>query len=188
VSSLHARSAGRTYFVPSLSTKFLKTPKLRRRWATSLTSSPAWKSAADTVKEVPAGTLEQVEKALHLVEEAVVAAAAPFQPPPLPGGTLRPRPSLIAPAWTVLETEASSLRAAIHKSHDPVSAAAPALEAWQSLCSLGRTVEFDVSSLVCNVWDTSSWDDWRARVSAACGAIQREGVRCRRRASTACVK
>ena len=188
VSSLHARSAGRTGFVPSLSTKFLKTPKLRRRWATSLTASPEWKSAAEAVKGVPAGSLEQVEKALHLVEGAVVAACAPFQPPPPPGDTLRPRPSLIAPAWTVLETEASYLRAAIHKSHDPVSAAAPALEAWQSLCSLGRTVEFDVSSLVSNVWDTSSWDEWRAKVSAACGAIQREGVRCRRRASTACVK
>jgi hypothetical protein len=53
VPSLHARSAGRTSFVPSLSTKFLKTPKLRRRWATSLTSSPAWELAAKAVKSVP---------------------------------------------------------------------------------------------------------------------------------------
>ena len=188
VPSLQARSAGRTGFVPSLSTKFLKTPKLRRRWATSLASSSAWKLAAEAVTDVPTGSLAQVEKALHLVEKAIVAASAPFQPLPPPGDTPRPHPSLIAPAWTVLETEASALRAAIHKSFDPVSAAAPALEAWQSLCSLGRTVEFDVSSLVHNIWDTSSWDDWRARVSAACGAIQREGVRRRRRASSACVK
>ena len=82
MSSLHARSAGRTSFVPSLSTKFLKTPKLRRRWATSLTASLEWKAATEAMKVVPEGTLEQVEKALHLVEGAVVAAAAPFQPPP----------------------------------------------------------------------------------------------------------
>lgn len=181
VASLHARSAGRTSFVPSLSTKFLKTSKLRRRWAASLTSSPAWESAAEAVKSVPAGNLEQVQKALHLAEEAVVAAADPFQPPPPPEDALRPRPSLIAPTWTVLEAEASSLRAAIHKSHDAVSAAAQSREAWQSLCLLGRTVEYDVASLVCNVWDTSCWDGWRTKVSAACGAIQREGVRRRRR-------
>ena len=79
---------------------------------------------------------------------------------------------MLPPAWAVLECEAGALRASIHHANDSLAAQGPVLSAWQTLCELGMVVEMDLTSLSPGIWDTGDWDGWRARVSAACGAVQ----------------
>jgi hypothetical protein len=177
---------GGSLSVPALCTKFLKSPKLKEKWRQSLLSSTGWQASLLAMGKVDAGTIDEVQTAVFLLEEAVKEAAAPFQPKPPVGP--RKGTTLISPAWSILESEASDRRAALHASHDPVTVRAPLLAAWHSLCSLGIAAQYEVGQHTSDIWDLEDWDSWRSRAAAACGATLREGVRRRHRASTACVK
>ena len=133
------------------------------------------------------GNIALVQRAVSLLEESIKQAAAPFQPKGDHLTTSHSRPPMLSPAWTVLEGEAGALRASIHHAKDSLAAQGPVLSAWHSLCDLGRVVEMDLTTLTPGIWDTGDWDGWRARVSAACGAVQREGAKRRRSAHTACI-
>jgi hypothetical protein len=79
----------------------------------------------------------------------------------------------------------SNLR--VPHANDTLAAQDPVLSAWHALCELGTAVEMDLTSLTPDIWGTGDWDGWCARVSAACGAVQREGARRRRSTHTACI-
>jgi hypothetical protein len=182
------RSLGRSGSVPALCTKFLRDPKLRRRWSSALLSSSAWELARAAVEDASGGNIALVQRAVSLLEDCIKLSAAPFQPKGEHPTSPHTRAPMLPPAWAVLECEAGALCASIHHMQTIASRPkAPFSQPGTPCASLARPWRWDLTFLTPGIWDTGDWDGWRARVSAACGAVQREGARRRRSTHTACI-
>ena len=176
-----------TTLFPPFALSSSRTPLTKEEWRTSLLESRWWSEAQAALALVPEGDVSAVQVAVSKLEHAIRRSVDPYQP--LPHPDVAPKlVHVVPPIWSVLEGEVSALRVAVRTSHDAAAARAPLLEAWESACTLASQADYDLRASLSDSWDQSNWDNWRGRISAACGSLIKEGHRRRNRMKTSAIR